>query len=262
MARFPEDMAELDAIVAAVFPKLVDVFHAGLADVQGNVVMLRVCCKIYYSITYMEIPKSLDTRPWMEGLFMLAAVNVETRDVGHPWWKLRKWLFSTMYRYFTRHCGREAGNVVGMMDPAPVCMRILHTTINSLSLYSQGHFLSPRVANTLLNMLDEAVRKPNYWSEIQPHISQVCFSEPAVVSADRFASQPMGRRVGDPPLFRRSTPDLRLLLYHSFSRTQHCRLATAAHPARRDPHAGIRRPGPGALGRGPRGVHPKGVRCH
>ena len=167
-------MVELDAIVAAVFPKLVDVFHAGLADVQGNVVMLRLCCKIYYSVTYMDMPNSLDTRPWMEGLFMLAAVNVETRDVGHPWWKLKKWLFSTMYRYFSIQCRKDTERVVGMMDPAPVCMRILQTTVSSLSLYSQGHFLSPRVANTLLNILDEAVRKPKYWSEIQPHISQVC----------------------------------------------------------------------------------------
>ncbi len=174
IARSVEDVAELDAIVAAVFPKLVDVFHAGLADVHGNVVMLRVCCKIYYSVIYMGMPSGLDARPWMEGLFLLAAVNVETRDVGHAWWKLKKWVISTMYRYFSRHAGKVDSGLVGMMDPASVCMRILHATISSLSLYSQGHFLSPRVANTLLNILDEAVRKPAYWSEIQPHISQVC----------------------------------------------------------------------------------------
>ncbi len=176
LACSAEDAAELDAIVAAVFPKLIDVFHTGLADVPGNVVMLRVCCKIYYSVTYMDMPSGLDARPWMEGLFMLAAVNdnVETRDVGHAWWKMKKWVFSTMYRYFSKHSGKDAARVVGMMDAAPVCMRILHATISSLSLYSQGHFLSPRVANTLLNILDEGVRKPAYWSEIQPHISQVC----------------------------------------------------------------------------------------
>jgi len=73
--RDGDDLVELDAIVAAVFPKLAAVFQAGLADVQTNVVLLRLCCKIYYSTTYMDLPKSLDWRPWMEGMFVLAGAN-------------------------------------------------------------------------------------------------------------------------------------------------------------------------------------------
>ena len=171
--RDDEDRVELDAIVAAVFPKLVGVFQSGLTDVEGNVIALRLCCKIFYSVTYMEMPKELDARPWMEGLFMLAGVHAETRDVEHPWWKLRKWLFNTLNRFFCKNSAKKDGELVGMMNPAEVCMKMLHTAIHSLSLYSQGHFLSPRVANTLLNLLDEAIRKPAYWNEIQPHIGQL-----------------------------------------------------------------------------------------
>jgi len=192
--RDGDDLVELDAIVAAVFPKLAAVFQAGLADVQTNVVLLRLCCKIYYSTTYMDLPKSLDWRPWMEGIFVLAGANhgADTpRDVSHPWWKLRKWIFNILYRFFRKYSANKvaspscrdkdepslsaaAADVHAASGPhAEMCMKILHATIHTLSLYSQGNFLSPRVANTLLNILDEAVRKTPYWIAVQPHIGEL-----------------------------------------------------------------------------------------
>ena len=192
--RDGDDLVELDAIVAAVFPSLTRVYSTLLAGVAESIQTnssdisslhpLRLCLKIYYSCTYMDMPKSLDARPWMEGMLMLAGLHAgpvaSTRDVGHPWWKLKKWLHNSLARFFTKYASKKkasasgsAAPLVGLMDPSEVCMKILHATIHSLSLFSQGHFLSPRVANALLNLLDEAVRRPPYWNEIQPHIGQL-----------------------------------------------------------------------------------------
>ena len=49
-------------------------------------------------------------------------------------------------------------------------MKFLHAMLHELSAYSQGAYVSPRVANLLLQILEEGIGRQVYWKELQPHI--------------------------------------------------------------------------------------------
>jgi hypothetical protein len=78
-------------------------------------------------------------------------------------------------KYAVPRVGKKQSDddVFGQMWNRDYSMKFLHAVVHELSLYSQGRYITPRVANNLLNFLQEAIQKQVYWKELEPHIGQI-----------------------------------------------------------------------------------------
>lgn len=194
--RDDSDRVELNALVEHVFPQLLATF-VSLVESRGSeslelAELLKLCCKIYFSTTYMEVPPLLvhDTRQyegWMNGFLALAEMRPHEQGMPQdasgraewPWWKMKKWLYNIACRMFTKYSVPRVGkkqsddDMFGQMWNRDYSMKFLHAVVHELSLYSQGRYITPRVANNLLNFLQEAIQKQVYWKELEPHIDQI-----------------------------------------------------------------------------------------
>ena len=195
--RDDDDRLELNAIVEAIFPQVLSTFLS-LVESRGSdsvelAELLKLCCKIYYSTTYMDIPPMLvndqsQYEGWMNGLLALAEMRPHEQGmpqdaegrVSWPWWKMKKWVYNIAYRLFSKYgiarvgsTKQSADEVFGAKWNADYSMKFLHAVVHEMSIYGQGSYITPRVANSLLNFLEEAIRKQNYWKELEPHMMQI-----------------------------------------------------------------------------------------
>lgn len=195
--RDDDDRVELEAIVDAVFPQLMATFLSLLesraSDSLDLAELLKLCCKVYYSTTYMGVPQLLmndqaQYEGWMNGFLALAEMRPHVQGMPEdaegrrtwPWWKMKKWLYNIAYRLFSKYGVARVGSATKSVDEAfgakwnsDYSMKFLHAVVHELSFFSQGAYITPRVANILLNFLDEAIHRPVYWKEIEPHITQI-----------------------------------------------------------------------------------------
>ena len=195
--RDDAEREELHAIVDAVFPQLMSTFlslvESRASDSLDLAELLKICCKIYYSATYMSVPPLLlndqsQYEGWMNGFLALAEMRPHVQGMPQdaegrrtwPWWKLKKWLYNVAYRMFSKYGVARVGSNTNSMDEmfgarwnAEYSMKFLHAVVHELSIFSQGSYVTPRVANILLSFLDDAIRKPTYWKELEPHMTQI-----------------------------------------------------------------------------------------
>jgi len=190
--RDDKDRIELNATVEALFPSLLATFGS-LVESRGSeslelAELLKLCCKIFYSTTYMEVPPMLvqddaQYHGWMNGIFILAEMRAHVHGMPDeadaradwPWWKLKKWVYQIVYRMFVKYGVKRVGGTVhdvayGEKWSNDYSMKFLHAMLHELSAYSQGAYVSPRVANLLLQILEEGIGRQVYWKELQPHI--------------------------------------------------------------------------------------------
>lgn len=195
--RDDHEREELHAIVDAVFPQLLSTFlslvESRTSDSLELAELLKLCCKIYYSATYMGVSPLLVNEQsqydgWMNGFLALAEMRPHVQGMPQdaegrrmwPWWKLKKWVYNIAYRLFSKYGVARVGSNTKSMDEmfgakwnADYSMKFLHAVVHELSIFSQGSYVTPRVANTLLNFLDESIHKPVYWKELEPHMMQI-----------------------------------------------------------------------------------------
>jgi hypothetical protein len=193
--RDDKDRVELNATVEALFPSLLMTFGS-LVESRGSeslelAELLKLCCKIFYSTTYMEVPPMLvqddaQYHGWMNGIFVLAEMRAHVHGMPDeadaradwPWWKLKKWVYQIVYRMFVKYGVKGVRGTVhdaayGEKWSNDYSMKFLHAMLHELSAYSQGAYVSPRVANLLLQILEEGIGKQMYWKELQPHIQVI-----------------------------------------------------------------------------------------
>lgn len=195
--RDDDEREELHAIVDAVFPQLLSTFlslvESRASDSLELADLLKMCCKIYYSTTYMGIPPLLlndqaQYEGWMNGFLTLAEMRPHVQGMPQDaegrrtwqWWKLKKWLYNVAFRFFSKYGVARVGSNTKPVDEmfgekwnAEYSMKFLHAVVHELSIFSQGAYVTPRVANILVTFLDEAIRKSEYWKELEPHMTQI-----------------------------------------------------------------------------------------
>lgn len=195
--RDDKDRIELNATVEALFPQLLATFNTLLENRDSDSLelaeLLKLCCKIFYSSVYMEVPEMIikdagQYHGWMNGILVLAEMRAHMNGMPEdakgraswPWWKLKKWVYQICYRLFYRFNSTRVGSgnrsndiEYGKKWCDDYSMKVLHAVLHELSAYSQGSYVTPRVANLLLQLLCDAIDRQFYWKQVQSYIQDV-----------------------------------------------------------------------------------------
>ena len=179
--------------VNATFPSILKVFQQLLENPDPSVElaeMLKLCCKIFWSSCYMEIPPILTEEQhfneWMMALLGLASRPLprdkmpednEEREKW-PWWKAKKWVYHIFKRLFRRYgdhrtCGSAVEVAFSKLLQEACVDRFLAAVLSELSAVARREYVAPRVSNNLLGFLSDAVRSKNTWRNLKPHIQDV-----------------------------------------------------------------------------------------
>jgi len=199
--RDADDRGPLNAMVNGIFPTLLHVFQALLANPSPSpdlAELLKLCCKIFWSSTYLEIPAILATEEqftgWMGALLALAGRAVPTEGMPEdsegrkewPWWKAKKWVYNVSYRLFTNlgrpsksrsydHDQQEHRHVKAFAERwrQECSLPFLSAVMNELTAVGRGAYISPRVANITLQYVTAAVDQPATWKVLKPHVQDI-----------------------------------------------------------------------------------------
>ena len=192
--RDESERAPLIAAVEGSFPSVLAVFQTLLANTSTSpdlAELFKLCCKIFWSSCYLEIPALLMREDqfagWMSALLSLAGRPVPTEGAPEdlelrkqwPWWKAKKWVYHVSYRLFTRY-GEPKKSREGGVDVAfatrwkgECSMLFLLAVLQELSAVANGCWVAPRVSNILLQYVAEAVREAHSWKTLKPHVQNI-----------------------------------------------------------------------------------------
>ncbi len=187
------ERAPLTAMVDITFPSILAVFQTLLANPSPSpdlAELLKLCCKIFWSSCYLEMPPLMVREDqftgWMSCLLALAARAVPAEGCPEdpalrkqwPWWKAKKWVYHVAYRLFTRYgnpkrCGPALDAAFAARWQRECSMTFLGAVLNELSSVARGGWVAPRVSNILLQYVAEAVNHLDTWKTLKPHVQDI-----------------------------------------------------------------------------------------
>lgn len=192
--RDESDRAPLVVTIDATFSPLLSVFQVLLSSQSPSTdlaELLKLCCKIFWSSCYLEIPPILVREEaqftgWMSCLLALAQrtlpaeglpADVEARKQW-PWWKAKKWVYNIAYRLFSRYGDPKRGGSKGDVTfasrwKAEYSLPFLSAVLNELSAITRGAWIAPRVSNILLQYVAEAINHADTWKVLKPHVLEM-----------------------------------------------------------------------------------------
>lgn len=191
--RDESDRAPLVAVINTTFPAVLTVFQSLLANPSPSpdlAELLKLCCKIFWSSCYLEMPALLlredQFAGWMQALLGLAGRAVPAEGAPQdpelrkqwPWWKAKKWVYHVSYRLFTRYgdpkrCGTETDVAFATRWKAECSAHFLAAVLNELSAVAKRAWVAPRVSNILLQYVAEAVNHADTWKILKPHVQDI-----------------------------------------------------------------------------------------
>jgi hypothetical protein len=187
------ERAPLIAMIDTTFPSILVVFQTLLANPSPSpdlAELLKLCCKIFWSSCYSEMPPLMVREDqftgWMSALLALAARAVPAEGCPEdpvlrkqwPWWKAKKWVYHVAYRLFTRYgnpkrCGPAPDVAFATRWQSECSIPFLGAVLNELSSVAHGAWVAPRVSNILLQYVAEAVNHPDTWKTLKPHVQGI-----------------------------------------------------------------------------------------
>uniref|UniRef100_A0A7S0V0E3 Importin N-terminal domain-containing protein n=1 Tax=Polytomella parva TaxID=51329 RepID=A0A7S0V0E3_9CHLO len=189
--RSEEDREPLDNLINLIFGPVLTVFKQLLAqpaETPGLAPFLKLCCKVFWSCTYLTIPSKLMEEEqfsgWMTCLHtaLLAPAPQEALDSNeearpqHPWWKFKKWVMHISYRLFSRYGmlstrGEDADSEKAFATRynSQCMIPFIDACLTLIEQLTKGSYLSPRVVNVLFQYLGTAVRSKQSYKRLGPH---------------------------------------------------------------------------------------------
>jgi hypothetical protein len=191
--RDGSERAPLIAMVDATFPSILAVFQTLLANGSPSpdlAELLKICCKIFWSSCYLEVPPLIlredQFTGWMTALLALAARAVPAEGCPDdpalrkqwPWWKAKKWVYHVFYRLFTRYgnpsrYGPQPDVAFATRWKNECTVPFLAAVLHELSNVAHGAWVAPRVSNVLLQYVAEAVTHIETWRTLKPHVQGI-----------------------------------------------------------------------------------------
>lgn len=195
--RDDSERAPLIAMVDATFPSTLAVFQTLLANESPSpdlAELLKICCKIFWSSCYLEIPPLMlredQFTGWMSALLALAGRAVPAEGCPEDpvlrkqwsWWKAKKWVYHVFYRLFTRYGNPNPNRYSTHPDvsssfatrwKSECSIPFLAAVLNELSNVAHGAWVAPRVSNILLQYVAEAVNHIETWRTLKPHVQGI-----------------------------------------------------------------------------------------
>ncbi|GBG85770.1 hypothetical protein CBR_g40497 [Chara braunii] len=189
-----EERVPIQKIIETTFPVILPIFTYLLSLQDSSVEiadLMKLICKIFWSSTYLEIPKylqdSTNFMAWMTCLHTLIERPVPTE--GQPvdpelrktwaWWKLKKWTLHIIDRLFTRFgdpkCAKKCDKVFATMFQKHCAGKFLESHLSLLSCLRQGGYLPERVINFALKYLATSVGKAATYQLLKPHLDIILY---------------------------------------------------------------------------------------
>lgn len=231
--RDESERAPLISMIDTTFPSILAVFQTLIANPSPSpdlAELLKLCCKIFWSSCYLEIPPLMVREDqftgWMSALLALAARAVPAEECPDdpvlrkqwPWWKAKKWVYHVAYRLFTRYgnpkrCGPQPDVAFATRWKNECSITFLGAVLNELSNVARGTWVAPRVSNILLQYVAEAVNHIETWKTLKPHVQGIV--EHAVMPLLSFDEEDAELWEDDPHEYVRKGYDLIEDIYSS-----------------------------------------------
>lgn len=181
-------------IIETTFPTLLEIFKYLLSMVNPPVEvadLVKLICKIFWSSTYMEIPRQLHD-PHVFTAWMACFHNLLERPVpqeGQPvdpeqrkawgWWKVKKWTVHIMNRLFNRFGdpknAKPENRAFAQLFQSQFAGKFLESHLTLLSVIQQGGYLPDRVINLVLQYLSTSISKSTTYQLLKPRLDIVLF---------------------------------------------------------------------------------------
>ena len=191
--RDDSERVPLLAIVDTTFPPVLAVFQSLIANPSPSpdlAELLKLCCKIFWSSCYLEMPALVlrddQFSGWMSAFLGLAARAVPEEGAPEdpelrkqwPWWKAKKWVYHVAYRLFSRYgdprrCSAQCDVAFATRWKAECSLPFLSAVLNELSAVARGVWVAPRVSNILLQYVSESINHADTWKTLKPHIQDI-----------------------------------------------------------------------------------------
>jgi len=168
-------------LVDSLFPQLTIIFqelNKLLTPESAEMQLLLV--KTFWSAVNMGVPPFLQNNdnllPWMTCMMNLLQMPLAQDDkTPEVWWKLKKWVSQTFSRLFIRYCNlKDAPSAEGKLFSknfnAIYAPKLLEAFVNLLGQKKGGSYLSDRVVHSAIGFLDSALRNPNMYRILKPHL--------------------------------------------------------------------------------------------
>ncbi|GJT09582.1 importin beta-like SAD2 [Tanacetum coccineum] len=189
-----EERTPVHHIVEQTFPYLLNIFSklVQIGNPRIEVAdLIKLICKIFWSLVYLEIPKKLFDlnvfNDWMV-LFLIILerpVPVEGQPVdlelrkSWGWWKVKRWTVHILNRLYTRFGDTKLKNpenrAFAQNFITNYARKILECHINLLDVIRVGGYLPDRVTNLILQYLSTSISKTAMYNLLQPRLDVVLF---------------------------------------------------------------------------------------
>mmetsp|Transcript_5295 Transcript_5295/g.7439 ORF Transcript_5295/g.7439 Transcript_5295/m.7439 type:complete len:1038 (+) Transcript_5295:129-3242(+) len=171
-------------LVDSLFPQLTKIFeelnkHATPESAEMQLLLV----KTFWSTVNMGVPPFLQNNdnllPWMNSMMNLLQMQLPPEaKASEVWWKLKKWVSQTFSRLFVRYCNlKDAPSAEGKLFSknfnAIYAPKLLEAFVNLLGQKKGGSYLSDRVVHSAIGFLDSALRNPNMYRMLKPHLDNM-----------------------------------------------------------------------------------------
>ncbi|KAG1660790.1 hypothetical protein FOA52_011331 [Chlamydomonas sp. UWO 241] len=204
--RDEAERAPLNSIASAALPVLLQLLQQLLASPAGTnqvAMLIKLCFKIFWSCTYMEIPdvilQDAQFAGWMQALLTFVTQPVPahvsameaSERANSPWWKAKKWGLHITYRFFNRYSvvkhAREGNDRLFAERFARECRTtFLEAHMQLVSVAAGGAYTSPRCLNLIFQFLTHALEVKEMYAHVKAHWDSIlhniafpmmCFSD-------------------------------------------------------------------------------------
>ncbi|XP_077226915.1 importin beta-like SAD2 [Tasmannia lanceolata] len=189
-----EERTPVYLIVDETFPHLLGIFN-GLVQIGNPSLevadLIKLVCKIFWSLIYLEIPKQLFD-PNVFNAWMILFLSILERSVpleGQPtdpelrkswgWWKVKKWTVHILNRIYTRFGDSKLqkleNKAFAQMFQKNYAGKILECHLKLLDVIRVGGYLPDRVTNLILQYLSSSISKNSMYQLLQPQLHILLF---------------------------------------------------------------------------------------
>ncbi|KAJ7539565.1 hypothetical protein O6H91_11G100300 [Diphasiastrum complanatum] len=189
-----EERLPVHVIIDTTFPVLYEIFKYLLAIPNPPIEisdLIKLICKIFWSSSYLEIPKLLhDPNVFMA--WMLCFHNLLERPVpleGQPtdveqrkmwgWWKVKKWTLHIINRLYNRFgdpkVSKPENKAFAQMFQKQFAGKFLQSYLTLLGIIREGGYLPDRVINLALQYLITSISKSLTYQLLKHQLDAVLF---------------------------------------------------------------------------------------
>lgn len=192
--KHSSERADIEQVIAVVFPKLLSVLKALIAYGTPNEALeelKKTICKTYWSATYLHVGPSLqqeDTyREWMSAFHTVITTPVHIEGISDPtdkmelrhwpWWKTKKWALHIVNRQFTRYGNlknaQSDSKELAAMYRKSYATQFLQCYVELLSSLTTGMAMPNRVVNLAVTHLSSALSVTLTYKVLHPHLDDI-----------------------------------------------------------------------------------------